>query len=290
MAPHIDSDGIVGYWGKPTSTIDWCEKNYVTSYYLAEFWNTITNLGMIIPPVYGIIDSLRQGFELRYTLCYALLLLTGIGSWMFHMTLLFEMQLLDELPMVWGGSFMLYSLYRSRNSFVDGGRIVGVILLCYAIVVTVAYLVNKNPVFHEVMYGILISAIVLLAIKYHCLYYKKEANMFYKISFFGGMFLYAFGFTLWNIDNNFCNGITHLRETKLGSNELLTYLSPLTQLHGWWHLMAGYATYLHILNCIQHRLHYLGIEYSLEMRWVGAAIRVNQSQKSKLVKAEHYQD
>ena len=133
------------------------------------------------------------------------------------MTLLFQMQLLDELPMVWGGSFMLYILYRARNSFRDGGRTVGVLLLCYVILVTVVYLVNKNPVFHEVMYGILVVSFLLLALRYNHLHHAKGANIF----FFGGLFLYVFGFALWNIDNNFCNRITHLRENKLGSNEVL---------------------------------------------------------------------
>ena len=48
----------------------------------------------------------------RFSILYLCLLLTGIGSWMFHMTLLYEMQLLDELPMVWGSSYMVYSLYK----------------------------------------------------------------------------------------------------------------------------------------------------------------------------------
>lgn len=26
----------VGYWGEPTSTIDWCERNYEVSFYIAE--------------------------------------------------------------------------------------------------------------------------------------------------------------------------------------------------------------------------------------------------------------
>ena len=43
---------------------------------------------------------------------YLCLLITGIGSWMFHMTLIYEMQLLDELPMVWGSSYMVYCLYK----------------------------------------------------------------------------------------------------------------------------------------------------------------------------------
>lgn len=33
MAPVTDQPG---YWGERTATIDWCEKNYVESYYVAE--------------------------------------------------------------------------------------------------------------------------------------------------------------------------------------------------------------------------------------------------------------
>ena len=286
MAPHVDTKDIIGYWGEPTSTLDWCEKNYVVSYYVAEAWNTITNLSMIIPPIYGFISAYNQGIERRYLICYALLLLTGIGSWMFHMTLLFEMQLMDELPMVWGGAFMLYSLYRARNSFEDGGKIVGRVLLLYAIIVSVVYLFNKNAIFHEFMYGVLVTAIVLLAVKYNYLHYNKWANPI----FYAGIILYAVGFTLWNIDNNFCPRITDLRENQMGSHGVLKFLAPVTQLHGWWHLMAGYATYLHILNCIQHRLHFLGVEHSIGGGWIGAVLKIHPNQQKKLLKSTQYQD
>ena len=286
MAPHIETKDIIGYWGKPTSTLDWCEKNYVVNYYMAEFWNTITNLSMIITPIYGLISAYQQGIERRYMICYALLLLTGIGSWMFHMTLLFEMQLMDEVPMVWGGAFMLYSLYRARNSYEEGGKWVGISLLLYSIVVTVAYLFNKNAVFHEFMYGVLVTGIVLLAVKYNYLHYKKATSPL----FYSGLVLYGVGFFLWNIDNNFCPQITDVRENTLGSNTALRFLSPLTQLHGWWHLMAGYATYVHIINCIQHRLTFLGIEHSIEPSWIGVSLKIDPTQQRKLLKSTNYQD
>lgn len=39
MPPYIapEKSPLVGFWGKPTSTLDWCEENYVQSRYIAEF-------------------------------------------------------------------------------------------------------------------------------------------------------------------------------------------------------------------------------------------------------------
>ncbi|XP_013916330.1 PREDICTED: alkaline ceramidase 3 [Thamnophis sirtalis] len=75
MAPAGDR---AGYWGPPTSTLDWCEENYVVSSYIAEFS-------------------------------------VGLGSWCFHMTLKYEMQLLDELPMIYSCCVFVYCLILKRN-------------------------------------------------------------------------------------------------------------------------------------------------------------------------------
>ncbi|KAL4696909.1 hypothetical protein H8959_002607 [Pygathrix nigripes] len=72
MAPAADRDG---YWGPTTSTLDWCEENYSVTWYIAEFWNTVSNLIMIIPPMFGAIQSVRDGLEKRYIASY--LALTG---------------------------------------------------------------------------------------------------------------------------------------------------------------------------------------------------------------------
>ena len=47
----------------------------------------------------------------RFFFSYLCLLSIGIGSWMFHMTLQYEMQLMDELPMVYACAVFVYCLY-----------------------------------------------------------------------------------------------------------------------------------------------------------------------------------
>ena len=44
MPPYIapEANAIVGFWGRATSTLDWCEENYITSFYIAEFCETTT--------------------------------------------------------------------------------------------------------------------------------------------------------------------------------------------------------------------------------------------------------
>lgn len=88
------------------STIDWCELNYINSEYIAEYWNTITGIFLIISGVmfYNLNKDLimsnniyiRQNFKNIYNL----LILVGIGTMLFHGTLLYPFQLLDEIPMI----------------------------------------------------------------------------------------------------------------------------------------------------------------------------------------------
>jgi len=112
MPPYIapERNPLVGFWGKPTSTLDWCEENYIQSPYIAEFWNTITNLSMILPALVGLWNWHKFHLEMRYLMAYLALLLVGVGSLLFHGTLLYSMQLLDELPMLILAAFLLFPL------------------------------------------------------------------------------------------------------------------------------------------------------------------------------------
>jgi dihydroceramidase len=76
-----------GFWGVATSTIDWCEGNYEHSFYVAEFWNTVSNLLFVLVGLYGLAQSMKQGFEWRFHLQFIGIMVTGFGSAMFHGTL-----------------------------------------------------------------------------------------------------------------------------------------------------------------------------------------------------------
>ena len=49
---HVED--LPGYWGPATATLDWCESNYVVSYYIAEFYNTLSNAAYLIAALVGV--------------------------------------------------------------------------------------------------------------------------------------------------------------------------------------------------------------------------------------------
>ncbi|KAK9505327.1 hypothetical protein O3M35_009410 [Rhynocoris fuscipes] len=239
MAP-LNSEG---YWGKPTSTIDWCENNYEFSFYIAEMTNTISNLMMILPPLWGMVEVIKQGFQRRFIYCHFLLLIVGLGSWAFHMTLLYEMQLFDELPMVWGTCVLVYCLTQVSKlpgkGWIDNPPLL-FFLSSFAILFTILYLYWPQPLLQHTSYGILVIASFFLELR---LLKEKRCNVCKQL-FFLSTSIYLFGFFLWNIDNIFCAKLQAIRAN------IPTVLNPLTQLHGWWHCMAGYGTYLQVLFTI----------------------------------------
>merc|ERR1711934_283612 len=65
------NSGHQGYWGDPTSSIDWCESNYVVSFYIAEFWNTISSFLMVVAGICGLVITFQHhGAEMRAVVSY----------------------------------------------------------------------------------------------------------------------------------------------------------------------------------------------------------------------------
>lgn len=270
MAPIVSS----GVWGSVTSTIDWCERNYDVNQYMAEFWNTISNTAMIMPSIIGCYHSYNQQIETRYVLCYIFLCLVGIGSSCFHMTLKYEMQLFDEIPMIWGSLILLYCLLTLLYPIIDNSITASLItktcLILYGIVSTFTYLGFKTPLLFQISYGFLVTIMLYLDI---CVvkYKPCDVRVFYAASI-----LYYTGFVLWNIDNMFCEYLDQMRQL------IPSIFGPFTQFHALWHCMAGYGSYLHIIFCAQSRALTLNQNVVLICDWTGIKLK-NKYPLKKLI-------
>eukprot|EP00158_Paraphelidium_tribonemae_P007441 Partr_v1_DN28244_c4_g1_i2_m76028 putative alkaline ceramidase len=120
MSARIIEGGHMGHWSPRTSTLDWCEENYVVMHYIAEFWNTISNGSFMLLALLGVYRWWRFGLELRFLVAYLSLFVIGVGSAFFHATLLYEMQLLDELPVSFYTSDHQYPLTRHLDAVWSG--------------------------------------------------------------------------------------------------------------------------------------------------------------------------
>lgn len=218
MAPN-------GYWGPTTSTLDWCERNYEMSFYVAELWNTISNVAIFLPPIIGIFQIYKLDLERKYMLAFFVVSIVGFGSWAFHMTLLYPMQLADEIPMVWSAAVMIYmqlNIRRSADSPINWPLMATCFLYAFAYIALIKSL--------------------LFTRKVQC---KTCTNMVHWV-----WILLHVAFFLWNIDNNFCTRLEGVRE------HLPAGLRPATQLHAAWHLLTGIAAYIHVLFLLHSRGHF----------------------------------
>lgn len=243
-----------GAWDPVTSPLDWCESNYVWSYYVAEWWNTISNLAMILPTLLGMIQIYRSGAEMRFFMCFFSVFAVGVGSWLFHMTLTYPMQLVDELSMLYGTSVLLYSAFQIKSEHHTAHWPLVIMLACFASLVSAIYVFIGHPVFHQLAYAALVVILVL-----------KSFSTFYEYPHYGRFFaialgVYLLGFALWQVDVHFCS---MLREARSGPFHLVP---GVLELHAWWHILAGLGTYAHIVIMVATRS--LVIGHGMEVRFL----------------------
>eukprot|EP00444_Apocalathium_aciculiferum_P021939 CAMPEP_0183434492 /NCGR_PEP_ID=MMETSP0370-20130417/63329_1 /TAXON_ID=268820 /ORGANISM="Peridinium aciculiferum, Strain PAER-2" /LENGTH=275 /DNA_ID=CAMNT_0025621175 /DNA_START=60 /DNA_END=883 /DNA_ORIENTATION=+ len=95
-------------------TIDWCEANYAVTPFVAEFWNTLTSLLCMIPPLVWFVQRFPEGVGM-IPWVYPLISFIMFGSVMFHGTLTWVGQLLDEVPILAFISFSFSTLFDSYS-------------------------------------------------------------------------------------------------------------------------------------------------------------------------------
>lgn len=239
-----------GVWGTQTSTLNWCEEDYNVTPYIAEFFNTVTNLIFIYLGVMGIRDCLRYGAAKIYILSYLGYIVVGLGSMAFHATLKYSMQLADELPMIYTTCIMAFATFSYSKSTLTR-TLMGLGDVGLAAWITAYYVTSKDPVFHQVAYAALTCAVVfrgmyVMSVHLQPALEKRTSDaanimqQMWKMAFTGiGLFL--IGFSIWIIDNTFCQ---YLRSAR---NSVLLPWAAVLEGHAWWHIFTGLGAYYFII-------------------------------------------
>jgi len=218
------NDETIGYWGPKTAAVDWCEPNFDTTYYIAEFWNTMTSLPVCCGGFFLIYMGMKFNYDRRIFLCGALLALTGFGSALFHGTLLYTGQVLDEVPMVYTSTAGLYTLLICDKKPTLQYWLAPAFAI-YNLLFTLVYLfAHEFFVFFLIMYILGICGIVLKCFQIYIKpdTTKAQQNLILAAvgSYLGGFFFF------WLPENFFCSTVQVLR------------------LHAWFHTSSCIGSYL----------------------------------------------
>ena len=106
---HGTAAGKTPWWGPSTSSVDWCEANYRHNERVAELWNTLSSIPLVLVMIYGLVKCHQHNIEWRFRLCYIALGVVGCGSVAFHATMTHAGQASDELAMIYGGLVFLHA-------------------------------------------------------------------------------------------------------------------------------------------------------------------------------------
>jgi alkaline ceramidase len=95
-----------------SSQLDWCEPNYTHSKYIAEYWNTCSNIIFIVLGINGLKFCRDKKLPSIYRLLFLVYIFTGLSSMWFHATLSLIGQLFDEIGICLGTSICLLNHYK----------------------------------------------------------------------------------------------------------------------------------------------------------------------------------
>lgn len=188
-----------------SSSIDWCEINFVYTPYVAEFWNSLTSLFICVNGMVGMY------YYPDVALLYATLVPIGLTSCYFHLSLSLLGQILDEFSIM----FAIVVSLQYINLYIY--RICNAYLLCLANGVQIL-LIFGYPEYNRLF--LFIYGFYLWKIFRHMrVTFGDELSIYIATS----EILFIFSFCFWLIDYIFC----------------VTFIN----FHALWHILIGCVAY-----------------------------------------------
>ena len=277
---------IEGFWGHPSATVDWCEPNYVFTHYIAEFFNTISSLAMVMCGLCGVYFHYNKYFEKRYLFSFASVAVVGIGSAAFHGTLLFTLQMLDELPMIYSALIMTYIMIEQHNMTPKYSPYLPIALIVHGLLVTALVASPAlapeyaSPLLQFAMFHISFAVLeTFLLTRAYQLYKKEKRNDEGRRLFERGITLWLTALGCWVLDYFGCDalweGENGIRKQYLTWNlpidwyhtgQTVTIAVPNPQFHSWWHICASTGLYMLSLFIAYNRVEFKGYTAKIEYR------------------------
>ncbi|KAI0124632.1 alkaline phytoceramidase-like protein [Xylariales sp. AK1849] len=260
----------VGFWGEKTVTLNFCEEvyttpphhkrlwlktdklqDYVISYYCAEVCNTLTNVLFIWLGLKGIRGCIKYSHPTIFVVAFLGYMVVGIGSTLFHATLKYPMQLVDELSMIYATCLMCFATFSYARS-TSFSLMLGLGLVGLSWFITARYYHTKDPQFHQDAYALLTALVVfsnmwIMEKSVRPALRERQAKRSSRSTIppadtivrelwllvATGITIFLGGWLIWNLDNVYCDTIIGWR------HRLQLPWAVLLEGHAWWHLMTG---------------------------------------------------
>lgn len=252
-----------GYWEPHSSSVDFCEKNYLWSTYIVEPHNVWSSAMISVMALIGLLYGNPTG-EYRFRLMFGVLFIVGIGSCGLHSTLHWILQSSDEVPMLWQNWTFLYAMAEIKSpKFHCYFKYLHLLVLAIVIAQTIIYYkFQQYFVVFLASYVSLVSIIIVWTIQ--LVFDSRHPSTFrYRLLLWSiALFTYVgVGSSVWIIDMNFCDELSVIYK----------YLGGMT-FHVLWHLAAGYGTYVTAVLLTLIRCEYL--EYEFDLHWIGGVLPI----------------
>lgn len=212
---------VNGYWG-PISSSTACEGNYAVSAYVAQFYNTISNIPGIVLGLIGIINSIRQRFEKRFSILHVATMSLCLGSILFHGTLQHGHQQSEETPMVWLMLMYIYVLYSPDWHY---RSTMPTVLFIYGSIFAILHSQFRFVVSYRIHH--LFLGLLCLPRAYK--YYMHTTDQYAKRLARRYILTMIVGCACWALDWIFCERMS------------TWIVNP--QAHAWWHFFMGFDFY-----------------------------------------------
>ncbi|KAL3422831.1 alkaline phytoceramidase [Phlyctema vagabunda] len=221
-------------------------QDYHFTPYIAELFNTLTNITYVALGFNGLANSRRLGESFGSKLPFIALINLGFASSLFHSSLKYPMQLADEFSMLIATFIVFYRLLCfAQQRFSPSFLFVG--LCALMAVVVVAQVITGESTVQQIVFTFMVYWLWHICFKLIGKVDDLVLGRKMRLMAISGIALFISGHACWATDFHACNGLRQMRRT-VGMP-----WAALLELHGWWHILTGIGVYIFmsLVECLR---------------------------------------